>query len=357
MVQGSRLVPILEELEDFEDDAFLCLFVAEDPSAATLEALRRVCAEEWPRWRAAELALGPVVPSPRGPIFDVEGVRDDLGQVRELLPVLEAKANAAGAAGWLAYVDWAASWVGWSGVAPGLGLGGALSGWPHDREVAVAAPEPILQIALDWCTGPGGSHRMNFGVVSYNVVPDQRLELLRQGAALGLPITLSWEISGTQERRVSLRPQGQVVFSTCGQDAAGSWATGFDQLQEVMRELAPFVDWAALKRTDLAWTYWQTFIDNNWPPHEGLSVAMVNFLPDVFAHKVPDTYPAQLLTGGHPISPDTTRWRVERLGEARWVVARDLDAWLQGDLPGQQALAEARAEWRPILMTDSDRRR
>ena len=242
------------------------------------------------------------------------------------------------------------------------------SGWNADME----ATRQVLDVLLNWVSDGPGSLAYVTGARP-KALPDQDTgralilaELDRDERGVGV-VTL--HPGGF--RRVYFESMGHVLVEIAGDSE--NWQAHVAGFADLMRRAEPWLRYGMVKRA-LAAQCGYGGLMGSVPAVPSLTVTGKSALttPTMEEHLVPDAFGLQMLGPGHLAQhPDLSRWNVEEVGAKVLVSARDIAAWfapleidvtldalwdprpwIQAATPHARQLADARADFARMIMTD-----
>lgn len=242
------------------------------------------------------------------------------------------------------------------------------TGWNADIE----ATRRVLGVLLSWVADGQGALAYETGA---------RLKALSDLDTGRTLILAEFDRNEARVGVVTLHPGGfrRVYFDSMGHvlvEIAGdseNWQSHVAMFADLIRQGQPWLRYAMVKR-GLAPTfgYGQLMALVPAAPSRTVTGRSAHTRPAIEEHLVPDAFGLQMLGPGHLAQhPDISRWNVEEAGAKVLVSAPDIAAWfaplaievtldalwdprrwLQAATPHEQQLADARADFATVVMTD-----
>ncbi|GAA5189671.1 hypothetical protein GCM10023346_04890 [Arthrobacter gyeryongensis] len=303
---------------------------------------------------AAGAGQGGVAPYPLGPIVAIHRA-DSTARAGSLLEALAAGIEAQGVTGALRALPREHRIVGrpgldMSGFAAGVRLIGETDPEAINRLIVpVELMDALIDVALEWCQLPSGTHYVSTAWSHVKCTAGQRKAVHKTGWD---PYTSSSFacVNGPDEIRiVAFEAWGTVQFGRLDPDRR--WEPAVADLADLLASLADQIEYGCVRRARLGNGSWQVFQDYDWParPHLSDSQFATFFLP----RQVPDAYGVQVLGPGHQLpDPLAPIWTAQQVGSASTLLQhRDLPSLFEDRLPEPDTLDEARRSLGPLLIT------
>lgn len=136
-------------------------------------------------------------------------------------------------------------------------------------------------------------------------------------------------------------------------DRTASWRERVDDLIEGMCWHPDLMDAACIAHMGKGGGDWSQ-LGSSTPRPPYVMEYQFRYKPDLRRQFVPDAHGAQVLTQEHlDKAHDLTSWHVADIGHGRSLVrAPDLEPWYAGDAPEDGVVAEARADFGDMILTD-----
>jgi hypothetical protein len=327
-------------------------FESDLPEAEAVTLLQRVLAKmDLP---AAGAGRGGVAPYPLGPIVAIHRA-DSKARARSLLEALAAGIEAEGATGALRALPREHRIVGhpdldMAGYMAGVRLIGEADPKAFNRLIVpVELMDALIDVALEWCQLPSGTHYVTTAWSHVKCTASQRKAVLKTGWDPYTTSSLAC-VNGPEEiRNVEFGEWGTVQFGR--KDPDRRWEPAVADLAELLGSLADQIEYGCVKRARLVGPSWHVFQDYDWPARPHLSDSQ--FATFFLHQQVPDAYGIQVLGPGHQLpDPLPPIWTAQQVGAASTLLQhRNLPSWFEGPLPDPDTLKEARRSLGPLLIT------
>ncbi|WP_159618664.1 hypothetical protein [Arthrobacter zhaoguopingii] len=215
--------------------------------------------------------------------------------------------------------------------------------------------QPVVDHALQWCQVPGGQFYVRFGEGQYLVPPEARRENL-QTALQGKDVSITCFASRDQIRSVTFLEHAAVLYTERypGMDEPGAWRSGLEGMSRVLQDLAPSLNYGAVRRQAFHASSWDVFLTSRWPENPRLDSGLIRFTQGISHQYVPDAYGVMVLSPSHRWDPPAPNWTTTpAAGERTLVRWNDADALFATNPPDETVVDWMRRDAEPILMNDA----
>lgn len=181
-------------------------------------------------------------------------------------------------------------------------------------------------------------------LLANDALPALLTHMLEDPAEAGIAIALADGPDGSDLRI------GRRYSSFCEQDRRCDRLADAARAADFLTTQADMVDYACVRTGRRRLTWFELSSDEPRPP--GGSPASLRGEPA--RNYVPDAYGIQVLTAGHlGRAHDLSSWNVDDLGHDRFLVtAADLRPWIVPDVPPDDVLARARADFGDMIASE-----
>lgn len=214
--------------------------------------------------------------------------------------------------------------------------------------------EEIVSFALQWCQLPDARYFFATGPVSIECEKGDLGHLVAAAWGQKGNIQITAQADAKSARHVMIHCYAYLLFelSSDPQGADTTWSTKVDELRQVLLDLSPYMTYGYIKRARMGEgaidCSWQTV----WPPVDAIVRGAGVRSSALLTEMAYDAFPLQLIASAVLDRPlDLEDWHVEDTGASKVFLAqKSAEQWFR-DEPSDQAVAKARQDLQPILMT------